>query len=223
MTKERSSAWKTILQGFFLGLIVTLLSTYGSFVVGLSGSPLLILAALSIAAIAVAILIPKHRTFSISMIAGGLTGVLASWVAVVALFSDGLFSTNTREDMTATQLEQWIGLDFPASASNIRSHAEGFQDWQVRVRFEMPKAEVEPFLKTNNLEPEREIITSFFNEDLERDWWTPNTNTPPNMFTLKLKTGTSIQTQTKTGFYPTIQLVDLPDGNVTVYIMAFNT
>jgi hypothetical protein len=223
MVKERSSAWKTILSGVFLGLIGTMLATSGAYIVGLAGSPMIILAVLLIAAIAVAVLIPKHRTLSISMIAGGLIGLVASWLTLVALFSDGLFSTNTQEDLTAPQLEQWIGLDFPSSASNMRSHAEGFQDWQVRVRFEMPKAEVEPFLKTNNLEPETETTTSFLNEDLKKDWWTPNTNKPPRMYSFKLKTGATIQTQTKTGFYQTIQIVDLPDGNVIVYIMAFST
>jgi hypothetical protein len=223
MTKERSSAWKTVLPGFFVGLIGTMLAMSGSYVLGSLGSPYVVLAALLVAAIAVAILIPKHRTLSISMVAGGLTGVIGSWLLLVAHFSDGLFNTSTKENMTAPQLEQFIGLDIPSSATNLKSHAEGFQDWQVRVRFEMPKAEVKAFLKINNLEPERETITSFFNEDLERDWWTPNTNTPPEMFILKPKPGSNVQRQTKTGFYPTIQLVDLPDGNVSVYIMAFNT
>jgi hypothetical protein len=223
MTKIPSSAWKTILPGILLGLVVTMVSLTGLGMFGTAASPFLVLAALLVAAIAMTIFIPKYRMLSISMVAGGLIGVIGSWLLLVALFSDGLFNTSTKENMTAPQLEQFIGLDIPSSATNLKSHAEGFQDWQVRVRFEMPKAEVEAFLKINNLEPERETITSFLNEDLERDWWTPNTNSPPKMFILKPKAGSNVQTQTKTGFYPTVQLVDLPDGNVTVYIMAFNT
>jgi phosphate/sulfate permease len=228
MTRPDSSQWKTILLNVLLGLVLTLLiafglSILGSSVIGSPISPTTVLFGLFLAAGIAAWRYPQHRTRLSSMIVGGLIGVAASLLIVVALFSDGLFSTSTQENMTAQQLEQWTGMDLPTSATNLRSHAEGFQDWQVRVRFEMPKGEVATFLRSNNLEPQTETITTFFNDDLKRDWWKPDTNTPPRMYVLKVKTGATVQTQTKMGFYPTVQLIDQPDGSVTVYIMAFNT
>jgi hypothetical protein len=222
MIKERSSAWKTILLGLVLGVIITMLVMVGSFMAGLPSSPFVILAALLLAAIAVAVMIPKRRMLSISMIAGGLIGVAALWLALLALFSDGLFSTSIQENLTAPQLEKWIGLDFPPSAINIRSHAEGFQDWQVFVRFEMPKSDVNEFLRINKLEPESNTITSFSNEDLKKDWWKPETKLF-QVFKPMVKDGTETQPTTKTGFYPTIQISQLEGELVTVYISAFNT
>jgi hypothetical protein len=223
MIKERSSPWRTILPGFFLGLIITMLVVYGLFFVGFPGSPIGLLAIPLVVAIAVAMFMPKHRVLSISMICGGVFGIVASWLIVVALFSDGLFSDSTQENMTVQQLEQWIGLDFPSSASNLRSHAEGFQDWQVFVRFEMPKADVKAFLRINKLEPESDPNTQLSNTDLERDWWTPDGSTKPKLFVSKLMLEGTPQPSTKTGFYPTIQISDLNDGQVLIFVNAFNT
>jgi hypothetical protein len=220
---QASSLWRTILPGLLVGLIVTMLAMFGSVMMGFSGLPHLILMVLLVAAIAVAVQIPKHRMLSISMIVGGLLGVVASWVIFFALFSDGFFNTRTEENLTAPQLEQWIGMDFSSSATNLHSYAEGFQDWQVFVRFEMPKSDVKEFLRINKLEPESNTITYFSNDDLKKDWWKPETNTPPQVFKPMVKDGTETQPTTKTGFYPSVQISDLKGGLVTVYISAFNT
>jgi hypothetical protein len=223
MIKQRSSAWKTILPGALIGLIVTLLAMYGSFVVGLSGFSLMFLAALLVVAVVVAIVIPKHRMLSISMIAGGLIGFVASWLVLVAFLSGGLFSNTIQDDLKPAELEQWIGLDFPSSASNMRSHAEGFQDWQVFVRFEMPKSDLQEFLRLNKLEPESNPNTQLSNTDLERDWWKPDGSTKPLLFVPKVKLEGTPQPSTKTGFFPTIQVSDLEGGRVLVFVNAFNT
>ena len=222
MTKPSSSPWRTILTGLLFGLIVTLLAIFGPSMLGFPGSPYLILVALLVAAIAVAIKIPKRRTLTISMIVGGLIGVAASFVALIAFLSDGFFSTRSEENLSAPQLEQWVGLDLPSSATNLHSYAEGFQDWQVFVRFEMPKSDLNEFLRVNKLEPESNTITYFSNDDVKKDWWKPELN-KSQVFKPMVKDEAETQPTTKTGFYPTIQISELENGLVTVYISAFNT
>jgi hypothetical protein len=222
MTKARSSLWKTILPAMLLGLIITLVVMFGTTMIGIFVSPTPLLLGLFIAAGVAAWRFPQQRTRLLSMIAGGIAGLAVFAIVIVLMLSEGLFSTTIQDDLKPAELEKWIGLDFPASASNMRSHAEGFQDWQVFVRFEMPKADVKAFLRINKLEPESNTITSFSNDDVKKDWWKPETKLF-KAFKPTVKGGTETQPQTKTGFYPSIQISDLENGLVTVYISAFNT
>jgi hypothetical protein len=222
MTKARSSLWKTILPAMLLGLIITLVVMFGTTMIGIFVSPTPLLLGLFIAAGVAAWRFPQQRTRLLSMIAGGIAGLAVFAIVIVLMLSEGLFSTTIQDDLKPAELEKWIGLDFPASASNMRSHAEGFQDWQVFVRFEMPKADVKAFLRINKLEPESNTITSFSNDDVKNDWWKPETKVF-KVFKPMVKVGTETQPQTKTGFYPTIQISELEGELVTVYISAFNT
>jgi hypothetical protein len=222
MTKARSSFWKTILPAMLLGLITTLVVMFGTTMIGIFVSPTPLLGALFIAAGVAAWRFPQQRTRLLSMIAGGIAGLAVFAVVIVLLLSEGLFSTTIQDDLKPAELEKWIGLDFPASARNVRSHAEGFQDWQVFVRFEMPKADVKEFLRINKLEPESNTITSFSNGEVKKDWWKPETKSF-QVFKPMVKDGAETQPTTKTGFYPSIQISDLEGDLVTVYISAFNT
>jgi hypothetical protein len=222
MTKARSSLWKTILPAMLLGLIITLVVMFGTTMIGIFVSPTPLLLGLFIAAGVAAWRFPQQRTRLLSMIAGGIAGLAVFAIVIVLMLSEGLFSTTIQDDLKPAELEKWIGLDFPASASNMRSHAEGFQDWQVFVRFEMPKADVKAFLRINKLEPESNTITSFSNDDVKNDWWKPETKVF-KVFKPMVKDGAETQPQTKTGFYPTIQISELEGELVTVYISAFNT
>jgi hypothetical protein len=223
MSKARSSLWKTILPAMLLGLIITLVVMFGTTMLGIFVSPMPLLLGLFIAAGVAAWRFPQQRTRLLSMIAGGIAGLAVFGVVIVLLLSEGLFSTTIQDDFKPAELEKWIGLYFPSSAINIRSHAEGFQDWQVFVRFEMPKADVKAFLRINKLEPESDPNTHLTNADLVRDWWTPDGTTKPRLFVPKSEPGATTKGNTKTGFYPTIQISDLEGGLVTVYISAFNT
>jgi hypothetical protein len=222
MTKAPSSLWKTILPAMLLGLIITLVVMFGTVMIGIFVSPTPVLLGLFIAAGVAAWRFPQQRTRLLSMIAGGIAGLAVFAIVIVSVLSEGLFSTTIQDDLKPAELQKWIGLDFPSSAINLRSHAEGFQDWQVFVRFEMPKADVKEFLSVNKLEPESNTITTFSNDDVKKDWWKPETKLF-KVFKLRLKDGAETQPQTKTGFYPTIQISDLEGDLVTVYISAFNT
>jgi hypothetical protein len=222
MTKAPSSLWKTILPAMLLGLIITLVVMFGTVMVGVFVSPMPLLLELLVAAGVAAWRFPQQRTRLLSMIGGGIAGLAVFAIVIVLLLSEGLFSTTIQDDLKPAELEQWIGLDFPSSAIDIRSHAEGFQDWQVFVRFEMPKADVKEFLSVNKLEPESNTITTFSNDDVKKDWWKPEMN-KSQVFKPMVKDGTETQPQTKTGFYPSIQISILENGLVTVYISAFNT
>jgi hypothetical protein len=222
MTKARSSLWKTILPAVLLGLIITLVVMFGTTMIGIFVSPMPLLLGLLIAAGVAAWRFPQQRTRLLSMIAGGIAGLAVFAVVIVLMLSEGLFSTTIQDDLKPAELEKWIGLDFPSSAINIRSHAEGFQDWQVFVRFEMPKADVKEFLRINKLEPELNTITSFSNDDVKKDWWKPETKVF-KVFKPMVKDGAETQPTTKTGFYPSIQISELEGELVAVYISAFNT
>lgn len=223
MIKARSSHWKTILPATLLGLIITLVMMFGTTMIGISVSPTPVLAGLFIATGVAAWRFPQQRTRLLSMIAGGTIGLVVFVVVVVFALSDGLFSTSTHDDLKPAELEQWIGLDLPSSAINMRSHAEGFQDWQVFVRFEMPEGDVKEFLRINKLEPQSDPKTQLSNTDLERDWWTPDGSTKPRLFVPKLMLEGTPQPSTKTGFYPTIQISELDSGQVLIFVNAFNT
>lgn len=218
MTKGRSSLWKTILPAMLLGLIITLFVTFGTTMIGISVLPTPVLMGLLIGAGLAAWRFPQQRTRLLSMIAGGISGLLVFAAVILFVLSDGFFGTSTQDDLKPAQLEKWIGLDFPVSTSNMRSHAEGFQDWQVFVRFEMPRSDVKEFLRVNKLEPESN--TSFLNDEVNLDWWKPETKNP-KVFKPMVKVGT--QPQTKTGFFPSIQISDFEGDQVTVYIRAFST
>ena len=223
MTK-RPSAWKTILPGLLLGSFLTMLALFGSTMLGsvfsISSTPILLV--MLIAAGVTAFGLPKLRTLMLSVIAGGIGGFVVFAAVIFFVLQDGLFATTIQDDLKPAELEKWIGLDFPVSATNMRSHAEGFQDWQVFVRFEMPKSDVKEFLNINRLEPESKTVTYFLNNDLKKDWWKPEVNTF-QVFKPMVQDGAATQHQTKTGFYPSIQISDLEGGLVTVYIRAFNT
>ena len=222
MTKARSSHWKTILPAILIGLMITLVVMFGTTMIGIFVSPTSVLVGLFIGVGLAAWRFPQQRTRLLSMIAGGIGGLVVFATVIVFVLSDGFFSTSAQDDLKPAELEQWIGLDFPSSASNMRSHAEGFQDWQVFVRFEMPKSDVKEFLRVNKLEPESKTITSFLNNDLKKDWWKPEQNTF-QVFKPMVQDGAKTQPIIKTGFYPSIQISDLEGDRVTVYISAFNT
>jgi hypothetical protein len=221
MTKSSSSPWRTILSGLLLGMSLSLILMLGTIILTVGVSPYWLMLAALIALIVAAMQLPRQRTFIIAVIGGGALGVVVS-LAVIFVFITDIFKSSTQENMTAQQLEQWIGLDLPSSTTNLHSYAEGFQDWQVFVRFEIPKADVKEFLRINKLEPESNTITSFSNDDVKKDWWKPETKMF-KVFKPMVKVGAETQPSTKTGFYPTIQISELEGDQVTVYISAFNT
>jgi hypothetical protein len=222
MTKARSNLWKTILPAVLLGLIITLIFMFGTTMIGIFVLPTPLLLGLFIAAGVAAWRFPQQRTRLLSMIAGGIAGLAVFAFVIVLVLSEGLFSTTIQDDLKSVELEKWIGLEFPSSAINMRSHAEGFQDWQVFVRFEMPKADVKAFLRINKLEPESNTNKSFLNDDVKKDWWKPETKVF-KVFKPMVKDGAETQPTTKTGFYPSIQISEFQGGLVTVYISAFST
>lgn len=56
-----------------------------------------------------------------------------------------------KDEPAAAALAQWIDLWIPPSATAYRSYAESWQDWVVFATFELPAADLEPFLARNRL------------------------------------------------------------------------
>jgi hypothetical protein len=213
---------KSILSGVLLGFGITLAVVFGSIRFAGFISPMPILVGLLLAAGLAAWRFPPHRTILLSAIGGSLGSQILAAAGLVIALQGGPLSTRTQDDLKPAQLEHWIGLKLPANATNLRSHAEGFQDWQVFAHFELPQSEVNAFLKRNRFGPQTEGITHFLNDDIHRDWWRPDTTQPFRVFALQPNDPQS-PAMTATGFFVTVQLIDRPDGTVSVYLMAFDT
>ncbi len=68
-----------------------------------------------------------------------------------------------------------IGVRLPASATGVRAHAEGFQDWRYLLEFEVPVATYEEFAKGHDLDlHEREGERPYHDDH----WWTLSDREP---------------------------------------------
>jgi hypothetical protein len=92
----------------------------------------------------------KRRWLWILMAAVSVTGLALAGAVIYA--GATMFDTR-RPAPTAPELEKWIGVKVPAGATGYQSYVEGFQDWMLLARFELPSSELAPFLAANRLEP----------------------------------------------------------------------
>lgn len=98
-------------------------------------------------------------------------GILAVGAFVVLLGGD--FIASSEREPNPAELEKWIGVKVPARATAYRSYAEGFQDWMILARFELPPSELAPFLEANRLEPGERDADSAVQAPLEQAWFHP--------------------------------------------------
>ncbi len=93
---------------------------------------------------------PKRRWLWLLVAAASVVGLALAGAVIYA--GATMFDTR-RPAPAAPELAQWIGVKVPASATGYQSYVEGFQDWMLLARFELPSSELAPFLATNRLEP----------------------------------------------------------------------
>jgi hypothetical protein len=142
-----------------------------------------------------------------------LTGLGFAWYTVSGMASS-VFSTRT-DSPTVTAFSDWVKLKLPASTRNWQAHAEGFQDWLVQARFELPVSDVPAFLVANRLQ--RLPGASRPQNVLKLPWFNP----VHALEAYKLRPVSDEQVTTPSGFYPTVFLEPQKTGVVTVYIWAY--
>ena len=67
-----------------------------------------------------------------------------------------------------------IGLELPGSVSEVRAHAEGFQDWIYQLEFEVSQED------HKELAAQLQIVLSAEGDQpyFASDWWTPTNKAP---------------------------------------------
>ena len=158
----------------------------------------------------------------VKALAGLAVFAAVAWTAFAFWAIGSIFQDCELDGIPQAQLETWIGLDLPDTLTGLHSHAAGWQDYQVFVRFDLPARELEGFLKRNRLEPATDPDPTFEGASLERDWWTPGALKGATTYRLKSGSDTA-QATTKTFFYPTVVIGPSAGSLVTVYVYAFNT
>ncbi len=143
----------------------------------------------------------------------GLVGM--GGIGIFRLVADRIFNSQTA-NLTPKEFSDWVKLQIPPTVRNWKAYGQGFQDWYIQVRFELPAEELSAFLKANGLVPIN------FNQSpenlLKQSWFSPK----PPFEVYQLKSSQTKQASTASGFYPTVY-VEQHGSNVVVYIAAFNT
>lgn len=157
----------------------------------------------------------RQRTRLLFALAGVvLLGLAGYWM--FRSLTAPVFSNNTAFP-TSMEYAAWLGLRIPATAQNCQSYAEGFQDWFVQARFELPPEALPRFLSENNLMRAPEL-NGLPQNQLKQDWFNPK----PLLEVYQLRSSQTQQARTASGFYPTVYIERGP-SSIVVYITAFNT
>jgi hypothetical protein len=114
------------------------------------------------------------------------------------------------------ELEQRLGLELPASATNVNMVVGGYIDTQIHARFEMSKNDYPTFLKANKLEMNA-TIPAYTDSEGSARWWKPQ-----SLRQAKILAPSNANRRTKTAFYLNLLVGDVDgDGDVlTVYMRA---
>jgi hypothetical protein len=158
---------------------------------------------------------------------GALIGAALSSAVLFALaflFFDGLGRGSDYANLEPAKLSANIGLDIPASATNVYANQVSWQDSFVHARFEMKRSELEPFLRANHLKLEPDGAFSFQNSSLDRAWWKPEDGVKVGVYRLEIDPKKPDQEKlSKTGYSLSLQVNESEPGRVIVYVQAFNT
>jgi hypothetical protein len=91
------------------------------------------------------------------------------WLASSSLLGD------EQENLTTDQIERIGRIQLPPSAGGIHARAGGFQDRFISIRFDMPPAELDAFLKATRYTPAISPSTKLPFQSISADvpWWRP--------------------------------------------------
>lgn len=160
-------------------------------------------------------LVTKHRR-RLATILGILLllGAVFSYRAIRSL--DDLFETR-KASPTAVEYANWVGLWLPESVEDFQAYAEGWQDWLIEARFEMPEPDLTAFLANNSLQASK--LETRPESAYKLEWF----QTSAELSYYELRSEPEKANATKTGFYPSIWIAPLEGDRVIVFILAFDT
>jgi hypothetical protein len=152
-----------------------------------------------------------QRTILITFIV--LVVLFGAFVAFAIYSLGNIFESDTVTP-TASQYSEWVGIWLPKDVQNFQAYGEGWQDWLVEAKFEMPASQLSEFLERNKLQPGDSVIGLESNFKLE--WFSS---------TAKLESYTIMPSSeavpsTPTFFYPSVLLDTSNPEEVRVYIVA---
>jgi hypothetical protein len=158
---------------------------------------------------------------------GALIGAALSSAVLFALaflFFDGLGRGSDYTNLSPAKLSASIGIQIPASATNVYANQVSWQDSIVHARFELKRDELEGFLRANHLNLEPKGTFTFQNSSLDRAWWKPEDGVRVGVYRLEIDPKKPDQEKlSKTGYSISLQVNEAEAGRVFVYVQAFNT
>lgn len=134
-----------------------------------------------------------------------------------AIYSARTLFESGKATPTATQYSEWVGIWLPENVQNFQAYGEGWQDWLVEARFEIPASELAKFLERNKLQQ------SDLESDLESSYKLEWFSATAKLEQYEIKPLPDQAAQTATGFYPSFWLDKTNSDRVIVYIKAFDT
>ncbi len=221
----RRNPWPWIIGGL-VGAVVGPVVIFRMLTVAVSSGavrPALEIAVAVLAVVAWVLVFQRSRAAAFGALIGAALSCAA--IAVLAfLFFDGLGRGTDYANLEPAKLGTNIGLEIPASATNVYANQVSWIDTFVHARFELKRDELEPFLRANNLKLEPESAFNFQNSSLDRAWWKPDEGTRIGAYQLALDPKKPDQEKhSKTGYSISVQVNESAPGRVFVYVQAFNT
>jgi hypothetical protein len=219
----QSLPWLPWLIGGLIGLVFGPIAVFNALGTVTSGQNVVFGALITATTVTAWVLLFRYRrTIAWGTLIGTVIGCVV-WFAVTFYFftqlARGKDFTPTAENFT-----KQIGLGLPSGVQNIQMNEVSWQDTYVQARFELPKTQLESFIKTNQLRLEENPTETLKNTTLDRAWWTPEES--KRLGTYRLKDDPAKPTQeasTITQYYVLVQVHELDADRVLVYLRAYET
>jgi hypothetical protein len=139
--------------------------------------------------------------------------LFGAFVAFAIYSINNLFESDTASP-TASQYSEWVGLWLPEGVQNFQAYGEGWQDWLVEARFEMPTSQLPEFLERNKLQLGDSVNSLESNYKLE--WF----SSKAKLESYELISSSEGVPSTSTFFYPSVLLDTSSPEKIIVYIVA---
>jgi hypothetical protein len=223
----RAVPWFTVSLAFLIGALGTLFMMFYWFEMAQSGwsPPVLETAGIIFGvALIIALGFPQTRALIFGLIAGSV-GSVAGLIGLLTFssYSSRLnheLNTVKYDDLSPAVLEQSIGLELPPQSTNLHSILRRNERATIYVRFEMPQSVEAAFFASNKLKVFPDETHFWVHEHPNRDWWNAKRSDQARYVFLVDYAGTWGVPTTKTGFDPSLQILEHPNGTETVYLVA---
>lgn len=221
----KRNPWPWILGGAVAALVgpPIIFRAFSAFGYSALGRSALEIAVVLLAAGAWVLGFRRSRPAAFGALIGATIGCAVLFIMAFAVF-DGLGRGTDYANLEPAKLGTNLGLEIPASATNVSANQVSWQDTFVHARFEISRDELEKFLSVNHLKLETTSPFQFENKSLDRAWWKPEDGTRVGVYRLALDPKKPDQEKlSKTGYSVSVQVNQLEPGRVVVYIQAFST